>query len=376
MKKLGHFLMALVLICLVGGPVYAGAKGNRQIQSFSKAKRILMREIYRGHQTTFYCGSRYTQGKYVIHDTGYVPRRKSKSARRLEWEHIQRVLKENDGNISATARSLGMYRRTLQRLQGRLHLAADEDAARLAGLGLDAIAEQFQGALEGAVGGRALEDLTDLPVRVRLAGGAHHRRVQQHRHAGLAKYTHKRRGHGGVSVRGVRDDGIARRERGGHLGADDRGCRAGNAGAKHDPASVQAQFVDLPRRSRKALCVLAAIPGLAGEVANRAGAGLPARLSLRQQVGVAGHRVAPLGGAQHRPRQLLLEGARLPVARPRLVEPGDNPIRPQRAKKRRALAATPIPRFRNATRAAESRKTLGGCRENCHAGSCMNMRHR
>lgn len=34
---------------------------------------------------------------------------------RLEWEHIQRVLKEFDGNISATARALGMHRRTLQR---------------------------------------------------------------------------------------------------------------------------------------------------------------------------------------------------------------------------------------------------------------------
>lgn len=34
---------------------------------------------------------------------------------RLEWEHIQRVLRENDGNISATARSLNMHRRTLQR---------------------------------------------------------------------------------------------------------------------------------------------------------------------------------------------------------------------------------------------------------------------
>ena len=35
--------------------------------------------------------------------------------RRLEWEHIQRVLTECDGNISATARRLGMHRRTLQR---------------------------------------------------------------------------------------------------------------------------------------------------------------------------------------------------------------------------------------------------------------------
>ena len=37
------------------------------------------------------------------------------SIARLEWEHIQRVLRENGGNISATARQLGMHRRTLQR---------------------------------------------------------------------------------------------------------------------------------------------------------------------------------------------------------------------------------------------------------------------
>lgn len=37
------------------------------------------------------------------------------SVSRLEWEHIQKILIENDGNISATARALGMHRRTLQR---------------------------------------------------------------------------------------------------------------------------------------------------------------------------------------------------------------------------------------------------------------------
>jgi len=33
----------------------------------------------------------------------------------LEWEHINRVLQEQQGNISATARLLNMHRRTLQR---------------------------------------------------------------------------------------------------------------------------------------------------------------------------------------------------------------------------------------------------------------------
>lgn len=37
------------------------------------------------------------------------------SAARLEWEHIQQTLKMNDGNISVSARQLGMHRRTLQR---------------------------------------------------------------------------------------------------------------------------------------------------------------------------------------------------------------------------------------------------------------------
>ena len=37
------------------------------------------------------------------------------SVDRVEWEHIQRVLAEHGGNISAAARALKMHRRTLQR---------------------------------------------------------------------------------------------------------------------------------------------------------------------------------------------------------------------------------------------------------------------
>lgn len=37
------------------------------------------------------------------------------SVNRLQWEHIQRVLTDHGGNVSATARALGMHRRTLQR---------------------------------------------------------------------------------------------------------------------------------------------------------------------------------------------------------------------------------------------------------------------
>lgn len=40
---------------------------------------------------------------------------KPMSVDRLEWEHIQRVLQQNNDNVSATARALSMHRRTLQR---------------------------------------------------------------------------------------------------------------------------------------------------------------------------------------------------------------------------------------------------------------------
>jgi len=37
----------------------------------------------------------------------------------VEWEHIQRVLRQNDGNITVAARQLGMHRRSLQRRLAR-----------------------------------------------------------------------------------------------------------------------------------------------------------------------------------------------------------------------------------------------------------------
>ena len=40
---------------------------------------------------------------------------KPRSVDQLVQEHIERVLAEHNGNISAAARALGMHRRTLQR---------------------------------------------------------------------------------------------------------------------------------------------------------------------------------------------------------------------------------------------------------------------
>jgi two-component system response regulator RegA len=48
-------------------------------------------------------------------DTGAPATMRPMSVNRLEWEHLQKVLLECGGNISETARRLGMHRRTLQR---------------------------------------------------------------------------------------------------------------------------------------------------------------------------------------------------------------------------------------------------------------------
>ena len=37
------------------------------------------------------------------------------SVQRMEWEHIQKVMQQHHGNVSAAARAMGMHRRTLQR---------------------------------------------------------------------------------------------------------------------------------------------------------------------------------------------------------------------------------------------------------------------
>jgi len=52
-------------------------------------------------------------------DTAVAVKNRPLSVERLEWEHIHKVLAENDGNVSATARALGMHRRTLQRKLGK-----------------------------------------------------------------------------------------------------------------------------------------------------------------------------------------------------------------------------------------------------------------
>ena len=48
-------------------------------------------------------------------EASVAPEPETPSLARAEWEHIQRVLSDVDGNISEAARRLGLHRRSLQR---------------------------------------------------------------------------------------------------------------------------------------------------------------------------------------------------------------------------------------------------------------------
>lgn len=61
-------------------------------------------------------------------NTSAVGTDKPLSLEELVHEHIERVLAEHNGNISAAARALGMHRRTLQRKLRRQGWSADTES--------------------------------------------------------------------------------------------------------------------------------------------------------------------------------------------------------------------------------------------------------
>ena len=65
--------------------------GNRTIESFSRAKRYLLKmHITEDQMNTFYCGSVFNGKKQVSHkESGYTPATSDKNREsRIEWEHV------------------------------------------------------------------------------------------------------------------------------------------------------------------------------------------------------------------------------------------------------------------------------------------------
>ena len=88
MKKLASIILSLALVFLCTGSAFPADRGNTTIQSFSKAKKILLRQVYKDHRTTFYCGCPFNSKKKILPCDDYTPKRDNKRAHRLEWEHI------------------------------------------------------------------------------------------------------------------------------------------------------------------------------------------------------------------------------------------------------------------------------------------------
>lgn len=65
-----------------------GGKGNQRIASFSKAKKA-MREVYKGNESSIYCGCTYNGSAVNLANCSFKPKKpKKKRSRRIEWEHL------------------------------------------------------------------------------------------------------------------------------------------------------------------------------------------------------------------------------------------------------------------------------------------------
>ncbi|PMK67117.1 endonuclease I [Vibrio lentus] len=75
-------------------PMYVFA-GNDQIESFSKAKKLLEQKVYFDHRETLYCNARFDDKKTITPPSGFQSDKYVKRAKKVEWEHV--VPAENFG---------------------------------------------------------------------------------------------------------------------------------------------------------------------------------------------------------------------------------------------------------------------------------------
>ena len=85
----------IAAVLLAAASTLLMAAGNTEIESFTKAKRLLEREVYFDHRVTLYCGAAFDVRKNVTLPDGFTTPKHAKRARRVEWEHV--VPAENFG---------------------------------------------------------------------------------------------------------------------------------------------------------------------------------------------------------------------------------------------------------------------------------------
>ena len=73
----------------------AASSANQEIDSFSKAKRLLEKQVYNNHRVTLYCYATFDASKKVTSPEGFSTTKYVKRAKKIEWEHV--VPAENFG---------------------------------------------------------------------------------------------------------------------------------------------------------------------------------------------------------------------------------------------------------------------------------------
>jgi deoxyribonuclease-1 len=68
---------------------------NQEVQSFSKAKKLLEKQVYNNHRKTLYCGASFDAKKKVKPPKVFTTTKYVKRAKKIEWEHV--VPAENFG---------------------------------------------------------------------------------------------------------------------------------------------------------------------------------------------------------------------------------------------------------------------------------------
>jgi deoxyribonuclease-1 len=91
-----RILFSIVFICLALGSCSAPVKQKLAAKhqfynqaNFNQAKK-LARGLHSGHSKTFYCGCNYDSANNLVdlQSCGYRPKKDTKRANRVEWEHI------------------------------------------------------------------------------------------------------------------------------------------------------------------------------------------------------------------------------------------------------------------------------------------------
>ena len=87
----------LVFTLLVSATLFSffSYASNQSIQSFSKAKTLLEKQVYHNNRTTLYCGALFNTQKIITAPEGFIAQKHKKRAKKVEWEHI--VPAENFG---------------------------------------------------------------------------------------------------------------------------------------------------------------------------------------------------------------------------------------------------------------------------------------